>query len=102
MLSQTFFYWDKQQSADSIIIQFHLTLKCTKRSTFQLLRLFLSFEMNVQYHDRGLNKFHSGSEQPLVCLVINNFSHPTVKNGNTAMIHLGNIECWLEGFSNNV
>jgi len=29
MLSQTFFYWDKQQSADSNIIQFYLTLKCT-------------------------------------------------------------------------
>ena len=30
MLSQTFFYWDKQQSPDSNIIQLHLTLKCTK------------------------------------------------------------------------
>jgi len=29
MLSQTFSYWDKQQSADSKIIQFYLTLKCT-------------------------------------------------------------------------
>jgi len=29
MLSQTFFYWDKQQSADSDIIQFYFTLKYT-------------------------------------------------------------------------
>jgi len=43
MLSQTFCYWDKQQSADSNIIQLHLTLKCTK---YQSLCLFLSFEMS--------------------------------------------------------
>ena len=30
MLSQTFCNKDKQQSADSNIIQLHLTLKCTK------------------------------------------------------------------------
>jgi len=30
MLSQTLCYEDKQQSADSNIIQVHLTLKCTK------------------------------------------------------------------------
>jgi len=29
MLSQTFSYWDKRLSADSNIIQFYLTLKCT-------------------------------------------------------------------------
>jgi len=42
MLSQTLCYWDKQQSADSNIIQLHLTLKCTKD---QSMWLFLSFEM---------------------------------------------------------
>ena len=41
MLSQTFCYWDKQQSADSNTIQFHLTLKCTQDQS-----LFLSFEMS--------------------------------------------------------
>jgi len=30
MLSQTFTYWDKQQSADSYTIQFHLTLNARK------------------------------------------------------------------------
>jgi len=30
MLSQIFCYWNKQQSADSNIIQFHFILKCTK------------------------------------------------------------------------
>jgi len=32
----------------------------------------------------GLTKFHAGSEQPLVCVVINNSSYPTVKNNHTA------------------
>jgi len=30
ILSKTFSYWDKQQSADSSIIQFHLSLKFTE------------------------------------------------------------------------
>jgi len=34
MLAQTFCYWDKQESADSIITQLHLTLKCTKYQFF--------------------------------------------------------------------
>jgi len=63
MLSQTFSYWDKQQSGDNNIIQFHLTLKCTKDQFLPFLRLCLSFEMNFQHHDRGLTKFHAGSEQ---------------------------------------
>jgi len=31
-----------------------------------------------------VTKFHAGSEQSLVCVVINNSSHPTIKNNNTA------------------
>jgi len=30
MLSQTFCYWDKQQSADNNVTQLHLTMECTK------------------------------------------------------------------------
>jgi len=73
MLSQTFFYWDKKQSADSNIIQFHLTLKCTKDQSSHFCNCF----------DRGLTKFHAGSKQPLVCVVINNSSYSAVNN-NTA------------------
>jgi len=45
MLSQTLCYWDKQESADSNVIQFHLTLKRTIDHP-SILGLFLSFEMN--------------------------------------------------------
>jgi len=41
MLSQTFCYWDKQQSADSSIIQLHLTLKCTKDQSSHFCDCFL-------------------------------------------------------------
>jgi len=41
MLSQTFCYWDKKQSADANMIQFHLTLKCTKDQSFNLCDYFL-------------------------------------------------------------
>jgi len=47
MLSQTFSYWDKQQFADSNIIQFYLTQKCTIDQYTHLERLFLSFELNL-------------------------------------------------------
>ena len=35
------YYWDKQQSADSYIIQFHLTLKCTKDQSSHFCTCFL-------------------------------------------------------------
>jgi len=84
MFSQTFCYWDKQQSADSNLIKFRLTLKCTKEQSSHLCDCFLVSKWIFQHHDRGLTKFHAGSEQPLVCVVINNSSYPTVKNNNTA------------------
>jgi len=35
------YYWDKQQSVDSDIIQFHLTLKCTKDQSSHFCACFL-------------------------------------------------------------
>jgi len=35
-------------------------------------------------YDHCLTKFQAGSEQPLLFVVINNSSYPTVKNNNTA------------------
>jgi len=46
MLSQAFCYWDMQQSADTNIMLYHLTLKCTEDQSSHFMRLFLSFEMN--------------------------------------------------------
>jgi len=63
LLSQIFFYWDKQQSADSNITQFHLTLKCTKDQSSHVCDCFLISKSIFQHHDRGLSKFHAGSEQ---------------------------------------
>jgi len=84
MLSQTFFYWDKQQSPDSNIIQLHLTLKCTKDQFFHFCDCFLVSKWIFQHHDHCLTKFHAGSAQRLMCVVINNSSYPTFKNNNTA------------------
>jgi len=99
MHSQTFYYWDKQQSADSYIIQLHLTLKCTKDQSCHFCDGFLVSKWIFQHYDHCLTKFHAGSEQPLVRVVINKSGYPIVKNNNTAYImHLGNIECRLEGF----
>jgi len=85
MLSQTFCYWDKQQSADSNIIQYPSHTEMHQRSLFPFLWLFFSFEMNFSTPRlRSGYKFYAGSEQPLVCVVINNSSYPTVKNNNTA------------------
>jgi len=41
MFSQKFCYWDKQQSAESNMIQFHLTLKCTKGQSSHFCDCFL-------------------------------------------------------------
>ena len=54
-----------------------------ERSIFPFLWLFFSFEMNLSHHDRGLTKFHAGSEKILVCVVINNSSYPTVWNSGS-------------------
>ena len=55
-------HWDKQQSADNNVIQFHLTLKSTKDQSSHFCDCFLISEWIFQHHDRGLNKFHAGSE----------------------------------------
>jgi len=82
MLSQTFCYWGKQQSADSDIFQFHLTLKCTKDRSSHFCHSFLVSQWIFQSHDRGLTKFHEGSEQLLLC-------YPLVKHSNIAYHSFG-------------
>jgi len=60
---------------------------------------FIASNRIFHHHDRGLTKFHAGSEQPLVCVVINNTHYPVVKSNHTTVImHLGNIERSLESF----
>jgi len=100
MLSQTFCYWNKQQSADSNIIQLHLTLKCTKDQSFHFYDCFLVSKWIFQHHDRGLTIFHAGSEQPLVCVVTINFIYLTVKSNNTAYHVLGNYLTQARDFLN--
>jgi len=84
MFSQIFCYLDKQQSAESNITQLHLTLKCTKDQSSRFCDCVSVSKWIFQHHNRGLIKFHAGSEQLLVCIAINNSSFPTVKNNNTA------------------
>jgi len=84
MLSQIFCHWNKQQSADSNIIQLNFILKCTKDQSSHFCDCFLVSKLVFQHHDRVLTKFHAGSEQPLVCVVIRNFIYPNVENNNTA------------------
>jgi len=98
MLLQTFCYWDKKQSADGNIIQFHLTLKCTKDQSSNFCDYFLVSKWIFHQHDRGLSKFHAGSEQLLVCVVINNCSYPAVKKNNTAYHAFGKIWMQARGF----
>jgi len=102
MLSQTFCYWDKQQSADSNIIQLHLTLKCTKDQSFHFCDCFLVSKWVFQYHDQVhcLTKFHAGSAQRLMCVVINNSGYPTFKNNNTAYHAFGKYCMQARGFLN--
>jgi len=99
MLSQSC-YWDKQQSAESSITQFHLTLKCTKDQSYHFCDCVLVSKWIFQHHDRGLTKFHAGSEQLLVCIVINNSSFPTVKNNNTAYHAFGKYSMQSRGLLN--
>ena len=62
MLTQIFYYWDKQQSADSNIIQLHLTLKCTKDQSSYFCDCFLVSKWIFQHYDHCLIKFHAWSE----------------------------------------
>ena len=100
MLSQTFFYWDKQQSADSDIIQLHLTLKCTKDQSSHFCNCFLVSKWVFKHYDHCLTNFHARSEQLLVCVVINNSSHLTVKNNSTAYHAFGKNWMQARGFPN--
>jgi len=84
MFSQSFCYCDKKQSAESNVTQFHLTLKRIKDQSSHFCDCVLVSKRIFQHHDRGLTKFHAGSEQLLMCVVINNSSFPTVKHNNTA------------------
>jgi len=84
MFSQMFGYWNKQQAADSNIIQLRFILKCTKDQSTHFCDCFLVYKLNFQHKDRGLTKFHAGSEQSLVCVVIINFIYRNVKNNNAA------------------
>jgi len=63
---------------DSNIIQFHLTLKCTKDKSFHFCDCFLVSKRIFRHHNHGLTKFHAGSKQLQVCVVINISSYPTV------------------------
>ena len=94
MLSQIFCYWDNQQSAESNIIQFHLKLKCMKDQSSRFCDCVVVSKWTFQHHDRGLTKFHAGSEQLLVCVVVNNSYYPTVKNNNTAHHAFGKY--WMQ------
>jgi len=47
-----------------------------------------------QHHDCGLTKFPAGSEQLLVCVVIKNWSCPTIRNNNTAYRAFGKY--WMQ------
>ena len=82
MLSQIFCYWDKQQSVESDISQFHLTLKRTKDQSSYFSDCVLVSKWIFQHHYRGPTKFHAGSEQPLVNIVINSSSFPIVRNNS--------------------
>ena len=68
MFSQTFCYWDKQQSADSNIIQLHLTLKCTKDQSPHFCDRFLVSKWVFQHYDHCSTKISRGIRTtPGVC-----------------------------------
>jgi len=94
MLSQTFCYWGKQQSTESNIFQFHLTLQCTKDQSFHFCDCLLVSKWIFQSHGLGLTKFHAGPEQLLLCVVINNSSYPPVKHKNIAYHAFGKY--WMQ------
>ena len=91
---------DKQQSADCNIIQLHLTLKCTKDQSchFYDNSLVSKWFFQFQHHGRPLTKFHAGTKQSMVCVVIKNSSYPTVKNNSTACHAFGKHWTQARGF----
>jgi len=99
MLSQTLCYWDKQQSADSNIFQFHL-IHWNARKINLPSDSFLVSKLIFQHNDRGPTKFYAGPEQLLVCVVINNSRYPAVKNNNTASHAFGKYWTQARGLLN--
>jgi len=61
---------------------------------------FLVLKLIFQHYDHCLTKFHAWSEQPLMCVVINNSSYPTVKNNNTA--YHAFVKYWMEARASRV
>ena len=97
MLSQTFCYCDKQQSADSNIIQFHLTLKYTKYQSSHFCNCFFSFEMNFSTPTAVWLNF---TQDPRPGNYTSNSSYRTVKNNNTAYLAFGKYWLQARGFLN--
>jgi len=94
--SQTFCYWDKQQSTDNIIIQFYLTLQCMVDQSSHFSHCFLAPNWNFHHHDPGVTKFHAEFQQPMVCVVINNSHYPAVKNNNPTHPAFGKY--WMQAW----
>ena len=88
-----------QQSAESNIIQFHLTRKCTEDQSSHFCDWFLAANWIFHHNDRSLTKFHAGVITGTVCVVKNN-SHLRGREKSTTqlIVHLGKIESRLEGF----
>jgi len=76
------------------------TLTCTKDRSSHFCDCFLVSKWIFQHYDRGLTKFHAGCDQPLVCVVINNSSYPTVKNNNRAFHAFRKYWMQARGFLN--
>ena len=65
------------------LLQFHLTLKCTKGQSSHFCHCVLVSKWIFKHHDGNLTIFHAESEQLLVCVVKNNSTYLTVKNNST-------------------
>jgi len=61
---------------------------------------FLVLNWIFHHHDRGLTKFQTRSEQPLMCIVIRNSITPAVKNNNTAYQEFGKYWMHARGLLN--
>jgi len=61
-----------QQSAESNIIQFHLTRKCTVDQSSHFCDCFLAANWIFHHNHHSLTKFHAGVITGTVCVVKNN------------------------------
>ena len=91
MLSQTFCYWDKQQSADSNIIQFYLTLKCTIDQSFYFYHRLLASNWAFYHHDR-LNFTQDPSNH---CYVSSSTSRIIRPSKSTDVAYMSIKQTWL-------